>query len=197
VTARSRKIPTSMMTADQRALYDAIAGGRRTAGPQAFDLLDADGQLEGPFNAMLLRPALGHALQALGSAVRYETSFPARARELAILAVAYAWESEFERYAHEAVAHAVGLADDELAAVREARFADVADPYEQVVAATAWTLATGGDLDDAGYARAHEVLGEEGLFELTTLVGYYATLALQLRVFRVAAPGAGPAGQSR
>jgi 4-carboxymuconolactone decarboxylase len=28
-------------------------------------------------------------------------------------------------------------------------------------------------------------LGEDGVFELTTLVGYYATLALQLRVFRV------------
>jgi 4-carboxymuconolactone decarboxylase len=28
-----------------------------------------------------------------------------------------------------------------------------------------------------------KALGERGLFELTTLVGYYATLALQLRVF--------------
>jgi 4-carboxymuconolactone decarboxylase len=31
-------------------------------------------------------------------------------------------------------------------------------------------------------------LGEEGLVELSTLVGYYATLALQLRIFRVPAP---------
>jgi hypothetical protein len=31
------------------------------------------------------------------------------------------------------------------------------------------------------------VLGADGLFELTTLVGYYSTLALQLRVFRVGA----------
>jgi 4-carboxymuconolactone decarboxylase len=30
------------------------------------------------------------------------------------------------------------------------------------------------------------------LFELTTLVGYYATLALQLRTFRVPAPGSRP-----
>jgi len=32
------------------------------------------------------------------------------------------------------------------------------------------------------------VMGAVGLFELLTLVGYYATLALQLRVFRVPAP---------
>jgi len=32
-------------------------------------------------------------------------------------------------------------------------------------------------------------LGEAGVFELTTLVGYYTMLALQLRVFRVGVPG--------
>ena len=34
------------------------------------------------------------------------------------------------------------------------------------------------------------VLGEQALVELSTLVGYYATLALQMRIFRVAGPGA-------
>ena len=32
------------------------------------------------------------------------------------------------------------------------------------------------------------VLGERALVELSTLVGYYATLALQMRIFRVPAP---------
>jgi len=32
------------------------------------------------------------------------------------------------------------------------------------------------------------LVGDQGLFELLTLVGYYGTLALQLRVFRVGAP---------
>ena len=41
------------------------------------------------------------------------------------------------------------------------------------------------DLDDEEYADAVAALGERAVFELTTLVGYYATLALQLRVFRV------------
>jgi 4-carboxymuconolactone decarboxylase len=45
-----------------------------------------------------------------------------------------------------------------------------------------------GDLDDEEYAAAVAGLGEAGVFELTTLAGYYATLALQLRVFRVGVP---------
>ena len=49
-------------------------------------------------------------------------------------------------------------------------------------------LVARGDLDDAEYREAVDHLGPAGLFELLTLVGYYATLALQLRVFRVPAP---------
>ena len=45
------------------------------------------------------------------------------------------------------------------------------------------------DLDDEQYDTAVTVLGERAVFELSTLVGYYATLALQMRVFRVGGAG--------
>jgi 4-carboxymuconolactone decarboxylase len=171
----------------RRALYDAIAGGPRAAG-SPFPLVDAEGGLTGPFNAMLLQPALGQALQALGSAVRYETALGARAREIAILTVARIWDSAFERHAHEAVGRAAGLTGEELAALRAGHAAAFGDPAERVVLDTVTALAAGGDLSDEQYAAAEAALGRSLLFELTTLVGYYATLALQLRVFRVAAP---------
>ena len=56
-----------------------------------------------------------------------------------------------------------------------------------MVARTAAALAARGDLDDAEYREAVGHAGRGGAFELLTLVGYYATLALQLRVFRVPA----------
>lgn len=179
--------PTEL-TADQTALYDEIAHGARATGPRTFDLVDADGGLTGPFNAMLYAPALGQTLQALGTAVRYATALSARARELAVLEVAAAWDSEFERYAHEAVGRAVGLTEPELDAARAAADVPLTDAYERAVVTTTRTLARSGDLDDATYASAFDILGPVALVELTTLVGYYATLALQLRVFRVAAP---------
>ena len=49
-------------------------------------------------------------------------------------------------------------------------------------------LLDSGDLDEPAYAALLDALGERGIFELTTLVGYYRTLALQLRVFRVPLP---------
>jgi len=189
VTSGTRlpKFEPSALDAEQRSLYDAIAGGRRAQGPQLFRLADADGRLEGPFNAFLLQPRLGSALQALGASVRYETGLDDRCREIAILVVAAHWRSDFEWHAHEAVARAAGLGSAELAALREGRHAELAG-RESVVARTAAALVTRGDLDDAEYAEAVSHLGPAGLFELLTLVGYYATLALQLRVFRVPAP---------
>jgi 4-carboxymuconolactone decarboxylase len=207
--ARLPKLAPSALDDEQRALYDAITGGRRAQGPQVFRLADPEGRLEGPFNAFLLQPRLGSALQALGSSVRYDTGLGDRCREIAILVVAAHWRSDFEWYAHEAVARSVGLTDAELAAVREGRYTKPAgagdgrytEPdavqdgsraalagREALVARTVAALLTRGDLEDAEYREAVEHLGPAGLFELLTLVGYYATLALQLRVFRVPAP---------
>jgi 4-carboxymuconolactone decarboxylase len=185
--ARIPKLEPSSLDAEQRSLYDVITGGRRAQGPQIFLLTDADGRLEGPFNAFLLQPRLGMALQALGSSVRYDTGLDDRCREIAILVVAAHWRSDFEKYAHEAAGRSVGLGDAELAAVRDGSHARLAG-REAVVARTAGALAARGDIDDAEYLEAVEHLGTAGLFELLTLVGYYATLALQLRVFRVPAP---------
>jgi 4-carboxymuconolactone decarboxylase len=180
-----RLLPSSL-TDPQQALYRAIAGGPRASGP--FSLVNVDGGLEGPFNAMLLQPSVGAALQALGSAIRYESTLDVRCREIAILTVARAWESAFETYAHEAVARSAGMTPVELSALRAGDESAFADPRELLVLRVVTALAVRHDLTDAEYAAAEDGLGLPVLFELTTLVGYYATLALQLRIFRVTAP---------
>ena len=187
MTRRLAKLAPADLDDHQRVVYDAIAGGKRAEGPQLFRLRDEDGGLEGPFNAFLLQPRVGGPLQAVGSAIRYETALSDRAREVAILVVGVHWRSEYEWYAHEAVGRHVGLTDAELAGIQDGSYA-VLPEQERTVAELTHALATDGDLDDAAYAKAVELLGESGLFELTTLVGYYATLALQLRVFRVGVP---------
>jgi 4-carboxymuconolactone decarboxylase len=170
---------------EQRALYDAIVGGPRAQGPQHFALTRDDGSLRGPFDALLLTPAVGAALQEVGAAIRYRTHLSDRAREIAILLVAARWDSDFERGAHEPIARALGMTDAELAAIR-AEDVSGFDADEAVVARTALALLD-GDLDEERWAEASTSLGHPVIFELTTLVGYYSTLALQLRVFRVGA----------
>jgi 4-carboxymuconolactone decarboxylase len=172
----------------QERLYASITSGPRGGSRGPFALVDEAGALTGPFNAMLFQPGVGAALQALGTAVRFEGTLPGRTRELAILLVAAHWASGFEQHAHEAAGRLAGLSDAELAAVRAGEEPGLADPAERAAVRAARALVRAGDLDDDEYAEAVAQLGEAGVFELTTLVGYYATLALQLRVFRVPAP---------
>lgn len=194
--ARLPQLDPADLTPDQRAVYDAITGGRRALGPRLFDLVDERGRLNGPFNAFLLQPRLGMALQDLGAAIRFDTSLTDRCREIAILVVATHWDSAFEWYAHEAIGRHAGLTDDELAAIRDSR-PDAFHGREAVVFATCHALVCRGDLTDEEYAGALESLGAAGLFEVLTLVGHYAMLALQLRVFRVGRADLGGRGAGR
>lgn len=168
---------------EQRALYEAIAGGPRAGGTQHFPLRAPDGSLNGPFNGFLLSPPVGDALQEVGAAIRYRTTLDDRARELAILLVAARWRSVFERDSHEAIARHLGFTEEQLEAVRGEDVSELA-PHERRVGDVVIALLD-GDLDDAAWSAAVDDLGRETIFELTTLVGYYGTLALQLRVFRV------------
>ena len=174
----------------QHAVYDAIAGGPRATGPQLFALRDEHGALNGPFNAMLFAPEVGTALQDLGSALRYRTSLSDRVRELAILLVAAHWDSAFERYAHEAIGAAAGLTADEIETIRRREPLVLPDPTEALAIAVVSALLVGDGLDAETYDRAAAELGPQVLVELSTLVGYYGTLALQLRLFDVGLPSA-------
>lgn len=176
------------LDSERRSVYDAIAGGPRAAGPQAFRLTDDEGRLEGPFNAMLVSPGVGHALQDLGAAVRYRTSLTDRAREIAILALAALRRSDFEWYAHERVGRRAGLSEAELAALLDGETPATLSPDEALLLRTTRLLATEGDLGDADHRAAEAGLGREKLAELVVLVGYYDLLALSLRVWRTPLP---------
>lgn len=182
------------LTPEQRGVYDDITGGPRASGAgRALGLTDADGRLHGPFNAMLVSPALGDAVQRLGAAVRYRTALTDRAREIAILEVARAERSDFEWFAHERIGARVGLTADELRALQHGEAASTFDATEHAVHALVASLTRSGDVDDSAYAAATATLGATAVVELVTLVGYYRLLALAMRVHRTPLPdGAAP-----
>lgn len=171
------------MSTDQRAVYDLILTTPR--GPSIEP--ETDGSLPGPFNAMLLSPAVGRALQGLGSSLRYESTLPDLVRELVILLVAGRANSTYEQYSHEPLARLAGADEETLAELRSGNVpTDVSEEAEAALAVADSLLGWG--LDDEGYAAAVASVGEARLFELNTLVGYYQLLARQLFLFGVEAP---------
>ncbi|HEX3648942.1 MAG TPA: carboxymuconolactone decarboxylase family protein, partial [Pseudonocardiaceae bacterium] len=85
---RIPRLPPAELDDEQQRLYASITDGPRAR--NAFGMVDGNGALGGPFNAMLLHPPIGDPLQRLGAAIRYGSTLSDRAREMAILMVAAA-----------------------------------------------------------------------------------------------------------
>jgi 4-carboxymuconolactone decarboxylase len=186
---RLPRLTPERLDEEQQAVYAAIAGGPRAAGPQAFPLTGPDGSLNGPFGVMLHAPSVGAPLQDLGSAIRYRTGLSARIREIAILQVAVATDSRFEWWAHERVGRQVGLTDLELTWLANAAPLQLADPVEQAAHDFVSAVLRGPAVPSEEYAQAEAVLGQRALVELTVLVGYYRLLSETMHVFAVGVPG--------
>lgn len=173
---------------EQRTLYDHITTGPRAGATSTSPLTDVAGRLEGPFNAMLLTPELGDALQHLGATLRYRTTLPDRSREIAILTLAANRRSDFEWYAHARAGRRCGLTDAELHALRHDIGCPSFTPDEQLVRQATHALCRIRDLADELYTPLVAALGIKRVNELITLVGYYDLLALSLRVWRTPLP---------
>jgi 4-carboxymuconolactone decarboxylase len=185
MSPRQRHLLPEEFDEQQQALYDAILTGPRGAGGNAKFLTHRDGAMRGPFNAMLLMPGLGQHLQALGAALRYEGVVSDRVREMTVLVVAAAFQCEFEQKAHEPIARSLGVTDAEIDAIRAQTEINLTDPNERIALQVAATLVRERRVDDDLYHAAAAALGDAALFNITTLVGYYSTLAMQLAFFGV------------
>jgi 4-carboxymuconolactone decarboxylase len=188
--SRLTRLTRSMLDPEQAALFDRIANGEVEGKRPRFRRRGADDALEGPFNARLLSPAVGGALYDLATATRQRSALSDRMIEIVILCVAAAERSRYQLRAHEDIARAVGLRDEEVAAARAGDGSAFADPAEQAALDVARALLARADLADEEYAAAVTVLGERRLFEVVTLTGFYQQSAMQIRVFRVEPPPA-------
>lgn len=167
---------------DARTLWDAIVGSGRG------NVVGESGSLIGPFNAWLHVPEAGLALSELGALLRFGTSLQRRLTEVAIITVGAAWKAEFEWWAHARMAEEHGVAG----AVIEAIGAGEVPPFEredeEIVHAVASQLLSTGRVEQAGYDRAVELLGHQGMVELVCLCGYYCLISFILNAFEVSLP---------
>ncbi|MFT7476458.1 MAG: 4-carboxymuconolactone decarboxylase [Verrucomicrobiales bacterium] len=186
-SSRLPRLTRDVLDPDQLRVFDAIAGGDR-AKDGSFPLTDRDGALVGPFNALLFSPNVGDAIQQVGAALRFHCGLEPAVRELAILVVATHHDSEFERWAHESIALRVGLSDEQVAALRAGTRPEFDSDELTVVYNLCAATVAGGLVDDLTYRQASDTLGNEGVVELITVLGYYGLLAQLMNVFEVGLP---------
>jgi len=165
-----------------RALWDVITSTRGDG------VITAEGGLAGPFNPWLHAPEAGTRLADLGATLRFKTSVDRRLLELAIITVGAHWQAEFEWWAHSRMARQHGVADEIVDAIGRGDPPPLTADDERAVYNAARQLVTTGRLDDAAYSAAAGVLGEQGIVEIVSLVGYYTLVSFTLNAFEVPLP---------
>jgi len=159
----------------QRAVYDQIVSGPR-------------GRIQGPLRAALYNAELADKWQALGSLLRYRTSFEPRLSEIAILVTARYNQSPFEWYAHRLEAEKAGLQAPVIESILHEQSPKGLSEQESIVHDYAVQLCQHRSVSDVLYARALETFGERAVVELTALVGYYTMVAMTLNCHEIPLP---------
>lgn len=169
------------MTDDQKAVYDQIVSGPR-------------GTIVGPLRAALHNPSLADKWQKLGQVLRFETSFPKRLNEVAILVTARRWNSVLEWAIHARDAKLAGLEPHIIEAIRTGAVPEFADDSAAAeIYDFAVQLVQKGDTDQSVYSAIVARWGEVGAVELTAVIGYYSMVAMTLNVHKIPVPPGVPA----
>ncbi len=158
------------LTPDQREIYTAICNGPRKSVPA-------------PLGVWLRRPELARHAQALGRYCRYGSSLSPRLSELAIMLMGKFWRAELEWRIHKAPALEAGLGEDILDAIRDGEEPPFANRDEKAVYAFITQLQANRSVDDAAYAEAVAVLGEDGVVDLVGIFGYYSLISATILAF--------------
>jgi AhpD family alkylhydroperoxidase len=181
------------LDADQREFYDFIrarAQAAQDANPRGPQMVDDRGRLQGPLNALLHHPRIGRTEHEMIGRLRSQTALSPRVSEVIVLTVAASQRSGYEWAAHSALARSLGISDDQLAGFAAGERVHFDDAVEDVAMELALALVGTGDVSDELYVRARDALGDVGIADAVTLVGFYQLLALEMRVFRIDAPPA-------
>lgn len=176
--------PPSPEAADLAA---AIVASRARALP-GVQVADPDGRLQGPFACLPYTPALGRAVQQVGSELRRSTRLSSAVTEAVILTVATHWRADYEWYAHARSAVEDGSLDPEDLTRIAAGERGLADPAADVAGALTRELLATTAVSDGLWSEARTALGDRRAVEVVLLVGYYSSLAMLIRTFHTPLP---------
>jgi 4-carboxymuconolactone decarboxylase len=172
----------------QRSLYGgAFSGLLDWADKAGFRTRSANGGLLGPFNAFLYSAEIADAMLAYNLVETRLTTVSPQLREVVILTVGAVWKSDYELYAHGAVAQSVGIDAEDIALVCSGEPPVNLGPEGAVAQRFALAIMKSHQVSDDLYAEALAQFGHKALIDMIHLAGIYTTICALLNTFRVPA----------
>lgn len=156
ITRRSEEL-----TAEQAETFDWVVGSR--------------GRMIRPFEVLLHAPATARLVAELGAQIRFASSLSDHDRELVIIAVGRTQGCAFQWHSHRPLAEAVGVRSAVIAHLDTGADADLT-ATEALLIGFVRELCADGTVGEATFEAARRHLGDAGVVELCTTVGYYTML---------------------
>ncbi|QWG23897.1 carboxymuconolactone decarboxylase family protein [Bradyrhizobium sediminis] len=172
---RLKLLSPGEMSPAQKETYDESIAGKRGAPPA-------------PMMAWLNSPEMARHATRLGEVLRFDTMFPAKLSEIAILVTARHWTAHYEWYAHKRLALKGGMDPGIIDDIRNRRTPTFDDPRGQVIYDVAKSLHEGHGVSQALYDEAVKVLTVRGVTEIIGLCGYYTMVSMTLNTFEFELP---------
>jgi len=144
-------------------------------------IVQSRGALQGPFTMFLHCPELAGRLAHLGAFVRFEGSLDMRVRVLAAMTVARELDAVYVWGAQTGGARRLGVPETTITAIREKHARGIPPDDAQIVEFTR-ELIRKHRVDDATFKALQARLGDDGLIQLTGVIGYYSMLSMTVNV---------------
>jgi len=160
------------MSEEQENIRSAITASRSTG-------------IGGPFGPWLSNPAIAQPAQELGRVCSYETSLEQKQTEMVILMTAqhHSCASEWAIHVHEA--REAGLEEPVIRSLEHATRPQFGSARDGWLYAFADELLRDSKVSDKTYWATQREFGDQGLVDITSIVGYYSYSAMTTNVFEL------------
>lgn len=160
----------------KRPIFDAIAESR--------------GRVGGPFAVLLNSPEVAGRAAHLGAYLRFESVLSPVQRELATLTAAREANCDYEWAAHTRLGRQAGVREEAIEAIANRAGLDGLTPEESAIVRYGRELLRAHRVSDETFEAARGRFGDQGVTDLTAMLGYYTMIACALNAFGVEpAPG--------
>jgi 4-carboxymuconolactone decarboxylase len=130
------------------------------------------------FRALMHMPKAAGYLTSMGAQLRFNGVMPEKLKELAIIIIARELDSDIEWTAHAVLAARAGVSAESIEAVRTRKVPGELAGEEQLIARFVLELLRNKRVPDDVFAVARELLGTQGVVDLTLTCSYYAAICL-------------------
>ena len=175
---RYAETPVDKMPADMRDAYDFTMKLR--------------GLVPGPHKIWLSNPTLSKTIVPTGKYYQKESTLQKAEIEIVTNVINGRWLAAYSNYEHEKIAEEQGhLPPQKVEALIAGLPTSFDDPRQQIVYELASALAQPRVVPRGMYWRAKELLGDDGIVDVTVLMGWFTMVSLTLMAFDVPSDAVG------